>query len=673
MNENHQRHLLVTLRHLDHLLAGAEHALATAGSTSPFAEYTQDSTPVQRQVVHDHLERVRATLLRVLADLELPRPAPVCGALWAARGQITFASIAIAEMEPKRLRGYGALSETDTRKVERAVAELNAALEPLSAFLDQGPAADLQARLDRLEQTREEVRLVRELERVITRHGLVESRGALTRLLDRMENGVFEIGLFGRVSSGKSSFLNHLLGGAVLPVGVTPVTAVPTRVRYGPTPRAVIEFATRKPVQVELDRLAEFATEQQNPGNAKHVARIVVEVLAQRLREGVLFVDTPGLGSLATGGAAETVAYLPRCDLGLVLVDAASALSHEDLALLQALAQAGAQARLLVSKADLLSPADRAQVVAYTERQIADQLGARLGVHALSVVGAEAVLCDRWFTAELEPLLATHRQQAARSVKRKVGALREAVIQALEARRRGPGRPAGAAEAVTGLRSADAWIEAAEIACDKLVNEVPDLGPALITRVANALAEAWQTRVSAPDELAGQCAAALLQAVADTTSSLIERLDDLRRQLEETLAAARRVSGGLPSLGEPLPRPAGLPLFDPGRLLSGTVLRPPWLAVLGLGSLLRRWASVRLQRALGDSLNSWLRQHGQQRRNWLREELAGLRAAFHAQADPLRAALEPPAPDAAGDHPATHLEADLEVLRQWPGEKSGTS
>lgn len=666
MNENHQRHLLVTLRHLDHLLSGAEQALA--GSLSPFAEYTQDSTPVQRQVVHDHIERVRATLLRVLADLELPRPAPVCGALWAARGQITFASIAIAEMEPKRLHGYGALSESDTRKVERAVAELNAALEPLSAFLDQGPGADLQARLDRLEQTRDEVRLVRELERVITHHGLVESRGALARLLDRMENGVFEIGLFGRVSSGKSSLLNHLLGGEVLPVGVTPVTAVPTRVRYGSTPRAVIEFATRKPVQVELERLAEFATEQQNPGNAKHVARIVVEVPAQRLREGVLFVDTPGLGSLATGGAAETVAYLPRCDLGLVLVDAASTLSHEDLALLQALAQAGAQAMLLVSKADLLSPADRAQVVTYAERQIADQLGTRLGVHALSVVGAEAVLCDRWFTTELEPLLTTHREQAARSLKRKVGALREAVIQALEARRRGPGRPPGATEAVTALRSADAWIEAAETACGKLVNEVPDLGPALVARAANALAEAWQTRVSAPDALAGQCTAALLHPVAAITSRMIERLEDLRRQLEEALAAARRVPGGPSSLGEPLPRPAGLPLFDPGRLLSGDDLRRPRLAMLGFGRVLRHGASVRLQRTLGDPLSSLLRQHGQQLRKWLREELTGLRAAFHAQADPLRAAWEPPTAASAGDAaPARSLESDLALLQHWPG------
>jgi hypothetical protein len=40
----------------------------------------------------------------------------------------------------------------------------------------------------------------------------------------------FEIALFGRVSSGKSSLLNAVLETNLLPIGVTPVTAVPTRI-----------------------------------------------------------------------------------------------------------------------------------------------------------------------------------------------------------------------------------------------------------------------------------------------------------------------------------------------------------------------------------------------------------------------------------------------------------
>jgi len=147
MNDNHQRHLLVTFRHIDNLLSEAERVLATAGSASPFAECTQDSTPVQRKVIHDYLQRVREAMAHAMADLSLPRPAPICGALWAARGHISFASIAVAEMEPQGMRGYGALSEADAKAIDGVVAELNAAPERLVAYLAKGPDADLQARL----------------------------------------------------------------------------------------------------------------------------------------------------------------------------------------------------------------------------------------------------------------------------------------------------------------------------------------------------------------------------------------------------------------------------------------------------------------------------------------------------------------------------------------------
>ena len=386
MNENHQRVLLGTFRHIDGLLSEVERILVSAGAASPFAEFTQDSTPVQRKVIHDYIHRVREVSLHAMVDLHLPQPAPRCGALWAVRGQISFASIALDEAESGRLRGYGALSADDARAIDSILAELNAALDRLSGYLEQSPDADVQTRLEKLDQTRDEVSLLRELEQVITRHGMVEFRGTLAALLDRLEHESFEIGIFGRVSSGKSSLLNHLLGAEVLPVGVTPVTAVPTRVQYGPRPRAVVEFAESRPITIEVARLAEFSSEQQNPANSKHITRILVEVPALRLREGVTFVDTPGLGSLATSGAEETVAYLPRCDLGWVLVDAASTLTHEDLTVAQALYQSGAHVMLLVSKADLLQPADLKQTLRYAREQLMSQLGIDTPVYPVSVL-----------------------------------------------------------------------------------------------------------------------------------------------------------------------------------------------------------------------------------------------------------------------------------------------
>ena len=104
---------------------------------------------------------------------------------------------------------------------------------------------NLQERLERLEQTGEEVSLLRKLETVITEHGLVEFRSTLSMVLDRLEDNSFEIAMFGGVSSGKSSLLNAILETDVLPVGVTPITAVPTRLAFAESPSVNVWFAYR--------------------------------------------------------------------------------------------------------------------------------------------------------------------------------------------------------------------------------------------------------------------------------------------------------------------------------------------------------------------------------------------------------------------------------------------
>lgn len=129
-----------------------------------------------------------------------------------------------------------------------------------------------------------------------------------------------------------------------------PITTVPARIVHSSALRLTVSCADRKPERIEISRLPEFVSEEFNPGNGKRVTRIVVELPSSRLRDGITPVDTPGLGSLATAGAAETLAYLPRCDLGVVLIDAGSTLTTEDLATLRNLYEAAIPARVLSPK-----------------------------------------------------------------------------------------------------------------------------------------------------------------------------------------------------------------------------------------------------------------------------------------------------------------------------------
>lgn len=671
LNENHVRHVVTTFRYLDELLSKAEHIMASAGSPSPFQEYADDTTPLQRKVTHDYVVRLREMMSRNLEELRIPRPAPVTGALWAARNAVTFTNIALADLESKAIRGYGELSDAAAERIDTIVAELRATVGKLEDYLAHSDGADLPARLQRLEKTSAEVPLLRELERITTAHGLVEFRNVIAMLLERLENGAFEIGVFGRVSSGKSSLLNHLLGGDYLPVGVTPVTAVPTRIAFGPRPQVLVEFADSRPRVVELPALAEFATEQRNPGNAKHVARIRVEAPAAPLREGITFVDTPGLGSLATAGAEATVAYLPRCDLGMVLVDAASTLTHEDLKVVQAIYQAGATAMVLVSKADLLNAADRERTLNYVREQVRAEVNVEPPVHPVSVAGVEVKLCDAWYQSQLRPLLEAHRELARASLKRKVGGLREAVMRTLEARRQSPAADAAPAcrartvEAAGGLRQAEALLEAAERDARELVEQVSLLGPALIETTSAALAGAWQQPRTAPAETGAECAVALSRALSEHTARVVARLETLRRQLEATLAAAREaIEAGD---GEPLPSLTGLPGLDLTVVTAKLDVQPPRFLVRSSLSRLRRSLRTQLQYQIGGSLPGLLRDYQRRLRTWLHETLTGLRFAFHAQAGPLRAQLEPRGSVAAPETAPASLEADLRRLQQWPG------
>ncbi|MGA9777505.1 MAG: hypothetical protein WBS33_04475 [Verrucomicrobiia bacterium] len=138
MNESQQRHLLMMFHHVDHLLSEAERILASTHSPSPFQEYTQDSTPAQRKMTHDYVLRVRDTMRRILDELKIPPKSPTSSALWAARNHLAFAGIAIVEIEPRHMKGYGELSEAEKQMLNWITAELNGLLDHLNNALAGG-------------------------------------------------------------------------------------------------------------------------------------------------------------------------------------------------------------------------------------------------------------------------------------------------------------------------------------------------------------------------------------------------------------------------------------------------------------------------------------------------------------------------------------------------------
>ena len=210
-SEQHQRHVRTTFQYIDKLISEAEHTMADASSPSPFQRHSDDTTPVQRKVTHDYISRIREAMRRVMKELNIPPPEPHSGAVWAAAVNLMYCSISLNELTPKRMRAYGPLSPEAAGRLDGIRAELDGLVAKLRNYLGKGTGGDLQQRLQQLWKTGDEIRLLSEIERIITVHGLVEFRETLSMVLDRMESAAFEVGVFGRVSSGKSSLLNYIL------------------------------------------------------------------------------------------------------------------------------------------------------------------------------------------------------------------------------------------------------------------------------------------------------------------------------------------------------------------------------------------------------------------------------------------------------------------------------
>lgn len=671
LNESQQRHLAVTCQYIDKLLAEIEQIVLASSSGSLFPRHTSTLTAIQKKVLGDYVARIRDRLLTVLASQNVERPSPRGEDVFAIRTTLTFIDIAIEELKPKYMRGYGDVPDVLVPHLDGIADELATIVQKLEEYLAEDPARDLQARLARLERGRDDVQSLTLLERIITTRGLVQFRPTLTMLVERASSQTFEIAVFGRVSSGKSSLLNHVLEAPVLPVGITPITSVPTRIAYGREPKLHVRFADRPGATLPLERLPEYVTEQQNPGNSRHVSQILVEVPARRLREGVVFVDTPGLASLARGGAEQTMAYLPRCDLGAVLIDAGSTLTPDDLLTVQALYEAAVPATVLLSKADLLGEAEREQAIAYIAEQLDKELNVKATVHPASVVSGHTALLDRWFSNVIEPLYERHQEASRLSIRRKIAALREAVHASLRVRVDHDGRsssldPATLEAAERELRRTAGLFAPAAQRCQELARSLESLGREVLSQAAARLrrdgAPAQQDPASGGD--------AVEAALRDVVGNVVDRIRseigsvaNASGQAIEQAAAALRLSANRPRAQiEHLPQLA----FSIGHLV---LPRASWLAISRRLQL--RYLEHHLRRQLGQRLDEGLAAYANLMTTWARTAIEATRAGFEQQAEPLRAEFERvrrPGPDRADVDEAPSLARDLAEL-----EELGTS
>ncbi len=670
LNENQAKKLRITCEHIDQLLSGIEHILGEGESEPAFPRYTPDLTPEQRKTIEDFIARIRARLIMVLEGQGIPRRQGMTRASLAISTTLISMDISAEEVKPRHMKGYGDVSDSTAAELNGIAGELQALFVQFHLFMKQEAGQDPRARMKRLEESGSDLSLLSTIERIVADRGLVEFRGAISAILDRAEDKSFEIAVFGRVSSGKSSLLNAILGTDVLPVGVTPVTAVPVRITGGEKPSITISFAGSPARSFGIEKLGEYATEQENPGNLKKVSRITVQLPSSRLAEGISFVDTPGLGSLATSGASETLAYLPKCDLGVVLIDAGSTLTDGDLQTILALQTAAIPVNVLLSKADLLAPEDCRKIVDYVKEHISSECHLDLPVYPVSSRPSHVHLSTKWFEEEILPLYSRLQELRTSSLTRKIGVLRESVVATLQFRIRksskAPFLPDEATRSIEeNLRQARGLIDETRVRCERTIESMTQERQQIFSDSAAEAAQILSGErgsVTEPGEVLRMTVASHVRQRASEIANLLELLAGTIQGDMET-CADRMGTSDRPAPDELRDFFRGMPVFDPGAIRFSHS-RPAMAALLG-EQYARDHLAARIRETLGRNVKHTYASYTRLLEDWVRSETRLFAERFESYAGRYRAKAE--LSISGGELPADEIHAiekDLEMLGQ---------
>lgn len=172
---------------------------------------------------------------------------------------------------------------------------------------------------------------------------------------------LFLLVIVGEFNSGKSAFINALVGEEVMPEGVTPTTAVINLLRYGPE-----------------------QTEAMLPDG------IIQRTFPAEFLKEITVVDTPGTNAIIREHEALTQSFVPRSDLVLFVTSADRPFTESEREFMSEIREWGKKIVIILNKIDLLRDEDSKQkVVAFVRDSIQRLLGFTPEVFPISALLAQ--------------------------------------------------------------------------------------------------------------------------------------------------------------------------------------------------------------------------------------------------------------------------------------------
>ncbi len=176
-------------------------------------------------------------------------------------------------------------------------------------------------------------------------------------LVDKLSNSNMTISVIGQFKRGKSTLSNCILGKNYMPVGIVPITSAVTKVVYG-RQSAEVCFENGEVRPVEIDDLSAYISEQENAQNKLGVKEVVIHSESDFLKNGITYVDTPGVGSFHKNNTEVAYDYMKESDAVIFLLSVDSPINQIEIDFLQSTKEYAGKFYFAVNKIDTVSAGD---------------------------------------------------------------------------------------------------------------------------------------------------------------------------------------------------------------------------------------------------------------------------------------------------------------------------